>query len=104
MRAHFRTTPGPRVPRWSFHPVPEVGSRILVLERVGPPDYGSMKTFEALLRVAFSRRRKKLRNALKGTPFETLIELVPEMMEKRAGELGPDEFALLSRLYENRYE
>ncbi len=104
VRVHFRATPGPRVPRRSFHPVPEVGSRILVLERAEPPDYGNMETFEALLRAAFSRRRKKLRNALEGTPFEALTELAPGLMEKRAGELDPGEFALLSRLYENRDE
>ena len=104
VRAHFRATPGPRVPRWSFYPVPEVGSGILILEWAELPDYGSMETFEELLRAAFSRRRKKLRNALKGTSFEALIELAPDLMEKRAGELDLGEFALLSRLYENRDE
>lgn len=104
VRAHFGVRPGPRVPRTAFHPVPEVDSRILVLEKAETPDYGSMETFAELLRIAFSGRRKKLKNALKGTRFEAVLEEIPELGEKRPGELDISEFALISRLYENRYE
>lgn len=91
------------VPPGAFHPPPQVHSAVVRLEPLRPPRIGDVpwQDVRAVVRAAFSRRRKQLRNALAGLA-------PPAAIERALGEAGidpmrrpetltPEEFAALAR-------
>ncbi|BAI60798.1 probable dimethyladenosine transferase [Methanocella paludicola SANAE] len=99
-----------KVPPQAFSPPPEVESAVV---RVTPrPAAYSVKDralFMALVTAAFTQRRKRLRNALVNGAhimgihgMKALVSrLPPDLMDKRAEEVSPEEYAALAdRLYE----
>jgi 16S rRNA (adenine1518-N6/adenine1519-N6)-dimethyltransferase len=86
----------------SFWPAPRVTSTVVVLEpRRDPVAADDRKGFSAFVRMAFSSRRKMLRNNIKGAGFaagddgllETLLERLGIRADVRAEALGPEELA-----------
>jgi 16S rRNA (adenine1518-N6/adenine1519-N6)-dimethyltransferase len=65
-QAAFRVRPALHVGRRAFLPIPNVDSRVVVLEPLKPPRAEETETFRALVKAAFGQRRKTLRNAWKG--------------------------------------
>lgn len=65
-QAAFRVRPALHVGRRAFLPIPNVDSRVVVLEPLKPPRAEETEIFRALVKAAFGQRRKTLRNAWKG--------------------------------------
>ncbi len=89
----------------SFHPSPKVDSAVLTFIPRSEPraDVGSEEVFRAVVKSAFSMRRKTLINCLKSAEFAKRIDC-GELLEacaidgRRRGEtLALEEFAALSR-------
>ncbi len=78
------------VPPSAFFPRPKVFSSVIEMipkdTKVSPEE---LKDFERFLKVAFSQRRKKLKNVLDSLP--------KEYSERRAEEVSPEEFLRLFR-------
>ena len=99
-----------RVPSQAFTPPPEVESSVVKLTpRPAAYSVKDRELFMALVTAAFTQRRKRLRNALVNGAhilgiknMRALISLLPgDLMEKRAEEVSPEEYAALAdRLYE----
>jgi 16S rRNA (adenine1518-N6/adenine1519-N6)-dimethyltransferase len=98
------------VPPQAFSPPPEVESAVVRLTpRPAAYSVKDRELFMALVTAAFTQRRKRLRNALVngahimgvGNMKELVSRLPPELMEKRAEEVSPEQYATLAnRLYE----
>ena len=91
-----------RVRRASFRPPPRVEGAFVGLERRRPPVAADeWPRFEALVRVAFARRRKTLRNALAARwprpSVDRLLAARGLSATVRAGELGLDDLVRLFR-------
>ncbi len=83
------------VPPESFNPPPKVMSGVIRLKRKEKNyEVKSEKYFVQLVKLAFSQRRKMLRNPLKGM-FDTEV-LKEELFSKRAEELSIEDFAALT--------
>jgi 16S rRNA (adenine1518-N6/adenine1519-N6)-dimethyltransferase len=83
------------VPPESFNPPPKVMSGVIRLRRKEKTyEVKSEKYFVQLVKLAFSQRRKMLRNPLKGM-FDAEI-LKEELFSKRAEELSIEDFAALT--------
>ncbi len=89
----------------SFHPSPKVDSVVLSFVPLSEPraEVGDEDLFRAVVKSAFSMRRKTLSNCLKSAEFSSIISS-GELLElcgidgRRRGEtLSLEEFALLSR-------
>lgn len=85
------------VDRLEFNPPPKVQSGVIhfVRKSEGPAHL----RYNDLLRVvksAFNQRRKTLRNALKALNLP-LDDLAPELLQKRAEQLSPEEFVSLTQ-------
>ncbi|HSJ48578.1 MAG TPA: 16S rRNA (adenine(1518)-N(6)/adenine(1519)-N(6))-dimethyltransferase RsmA [Gammaproteobacteria bacterium] len=88
LQAGFRMKKLFNVPRGAFRPPPKVESAVVRMEPLLDP----LRIDEALLRRAFSARRKTLRNALPGVDFAALgldAGLRPE-------NLSPEDYARIS--------
>lgn len=95
------------VSRRAFVPQPEVESAVVMLTP-RPPRYAvrDEALFMRLVTAAFAGRRKRLRNAiLKNAhmmgirdPKAAVAALPPELLEKRAEQVSPEEFARLADL------
>lgn len=72
------------VKRGAFYPQPNVDSALVVLEPLARPVELDGE-FSALVRAAFEKRRKTLRNAWRG-----VLELTPEALEARSRDAGID--------------
>jgi 16S rRNA (adenine1518-N6/adenine1519-N6)-dimethyltransferase len=85
------------VPPESFEPAPKVDSAIVYLKPLKQPKTQNLAMFEKIVKAAFSKRRKTLRNCLKGllTQAQTQVDL-----SLRAEALQVEDFALLSRDYQ----
>jgi 16S rRNA (adenine1518-N6/adenine1519-N6)-dimethyltransferase len=87
-----------QVPRTCFHPVPKVDSAVLLLTP-GRERFSEdlLHHVESLTRLAFTQRRKKLRNSIK--PFLDGLEesTIPIDLERRADSLTPGEFMALTK-------
>ena len=83
------------VPPHFFAPPPKVHSAVIRLERHHRYDKKIDKSaFFRVVKMAFSQRRKKLRNALKGLGIDE--EKLPDgMLDQRAEQLNVDDFILL---------
>jgi 16S rRNA (adenine1518-N6/adenine1519-N6)-dimethyltransferase len=88
LQASFRMTKLFTVSRGAFRPPPKVESAVVRMEPLREP----LRIDEALLRRAFSARRKTLRNALPGVDFAAL-GLDPGL---RPENLSPEDYARVS--------
>ena len=98
------------VPRTAFSTPPEVNSAIVrLIPR--PPSYNvkDVNFFMKFIKAAFSQRRKKLRNALLnnaqylGIKDKGVEKLPPDIIDRRAETISPEELAKLSDiLFENK--
>jgi 16S rRNA (adenine1518-N6/adenine1519-N6)-dimethyltransferase len=93
---------GRRVPRSVFHPVPNVESALVVLQRTGPPPDPGVA---AVVHAAFAHRRKALAGSLALAPgarpgireqARAALERLGQPPDARAERLAPQEFAALA--------
>jgi 16S rRNA (adenine1518-N6/adenine1519-N6)-dimethyltransferase len=92
------------VPRHAFTPPPEVESAALVLEFLEQPRAAvhDEARFRALVKAAFSKRRKTLWNALKGMPgAREALEEAGIDPQRRAETLTVEEFASIERAFKD---
>jgi 16S rRNA (adenine1518-N6/adenine1519-N6)-dimethyltransferase len=86
------------VEKTCFTPVPKVDSAVITLRpRSDEPAQGKLLQYtETICRIAFTQRRKKLRNAvrpfMRGRPDEDC----PIDLNRRAETLTPDDFVTLA--------
>ena len=90
------------IARTVFHPIPNVDSVLVVLERTGPAPAPEVR---ALVRAAFAHRRKALARSLSLSPGQgpdvrdraraALLQL-GHPADERAERLAPDEFRALA--------
>ncbi len=88
------------VPRKSFNPQPKIESAILYLKTKSVPLVQNLKPLEEIVKLAFSQRRKTLKNCLKSVldQSQTQIDL-----SQRAEMLSLDNFVTLMNDYEKQY-
>lgn len=88
------------VSKGSFFPVPRVDSTVLRLERMNAwiPKIKDMKTFEKIVRTAFSHKRKMIKNNLKSLISEEDIAHANISPSARAEELDVEDFVRLTDL------
>ncbi len=88
------------VPPESFNPAPRVESAIVHLKPLRQPKTKDIRVLEKVVKLAFSQRRKTLRNCLKSilTQAQTDIDL-----SKRAEMLTIDDFITLTQDYEKQH-
>lgn len=98
LAVHFSPTPLFDIGPGAFRPAPKVRSTFLrLLPHAKPPfDVADRDRFAELVRVAFSHRRKTLRNALRGVVDEHEFVAAGIDSGSRPGELSPQEFARLA--------
>lgn len=84
----------------SFHPIPNVRSTFvrLVPKSAFPEDVDSA-IFKNVVRVAFSQRRKTLKNSLKSLDIEW--DTVPVDSQLRADQVSIDDYLLVARSMQN---
>lgn len=84
----------------AFYPPPKVISSIVQLKPflTPPVNVSSRKHFTKIVALAFSKRRKTLRNTLKGVVDAKLIEAAGVDPQARAETLGLEDFARLANL------
>ena len=99
------------VGRGNFYPKPKVDSAVVVFRPFSTPkvEVGEIKVFKAVVRAAFGKRRKTLRNALKSCHYYGIADVIPvaslETVEEKSGidlnrrgeTLSLEEFGRLSR-------
>jgi len=88
------------VPPESFNPAPRVESAIVHLKPLRQPKTKDIRALEKVVKLAFSQRRKTLRNCLKSilTQAQTNLDL-----SKRAEMLTIDDFITLTQDYEKQH-
>ena len=88
------------VDKSAFKPVPKVDSVVLCLTPYQDPPYPvrNQQAFEKIVRVAFSQRRKTLRNALKSIVEEDQIIDLGIDPKLRPEQLGIEEYVKLGEL------
>ena len=88
------------VAKGAFKPAPKVDSVVLCLTpyRKPPHQVRNQQAFEKVVRVAFSQRRKTLRNALKSLVEEDQIVQLEIDPKLRPEQLGIEEYVKLSEL------
>ena len=82
------------IPKTVFFPTPDVTSAILTFEPINNSTITDIKHFSMIVNQAFSQRRKKLRNTLKGLFSD---EELGEFSNKRPEELSVQDFITLSK-------
>jgi 16S rRNA (adenine1518-N6/adenine1519-N6)-dimethyltransferase len=99
MQLHFNISPLFTVSPQCFRPVPGVESAIIRLQPKTecPVSAAEYAGFEALIRQAFSQRRKTLRNSLKNTCTLVQMEAAGIDPGKRPQELGVNDYINLFR-------
>lgn len=98
------------VPPQAFHPPPKVDSSVVVLTRKEPEQAGpSNKSFEDVVRAAFSTRRKTLRNTLSrglGLAADDVVAMLESLSIDpglRAERLTVAQFVEIAQCYEARH-
>lgn len=91
-------------PPESFHPKPKVFSTIVKIKK--KPTFINFKDLDYLLKILFSQRRRKLKNALKifRETFDKKIDLSKideNLLERRVYEISPEEFLHLKSILMN---
>jgi len=96
------------VRRGAFYPQPGVDSAVVVLEPLDPPRLPPSDEFALLVKAAFGKRRKTLRNAWRGI-FELSMPELEELAQKaeisldaRGETLGVGDFERMSELSRGR--
>lgn len=88
-----------QVPRTAFHPVPDVDSTVVALVPRSAP-IAETAEFRAVVKAAFSQRRKKLRNAwgklADGARLQQAAEAAGISLDARGEELEPARFAAMA--------
>ncbi len=91
------------VPRLAFSTPPQVNSAIVrLVPRLPPYEVNDVDFFMKFITAAFSQRRKKLKNAILnnaaflGINDKALEKLPPDMIDRRAETISPEELAKLS--------
>ena len=91
------------VPRLAFSTPPQVNSAIVrLVPRLPPYEVNDVDFFMKFITAAFSQRRKKLKNAILnnaaflGIDDKALEKLPPDMIDRRAETISPEELAKLS--------
>ncbi len=93
-----------KVPRAVFHPVPNVESALVSIERTGP---SATPDVAALVHAAFAHRRKTLAGSLALAPdaagdvrdaARAALEQLGHPADARAERLAPDDFVALAEL------
>ncbi len=87
-----------KVDRTCFTPIPKVDSALVILKpRQQPIPDDFLQKIETVTRVAFTQRRKKLRNVIKTFVAEDRLDQCPIDMNRRPDSLRPEEFMELAR-------
>jgi 16S rRNA (adenine1518-N6/adenine1519-N6)-dimethyltransferase len=91
-----------KVPRGSFHPVPNVDSAILAINNISRTFFQNIdeKKFFETLKYGFAHKRKKLSSNLKA--FDENITLPDGWENKRAEEVKPEEWKTLVELNQKK--
>jgi 16S rRNA (adenine1518-N6/adenine1519-N6)-dimethyltransferase len=90
----FKVSPG------VFHPPPKVMSAVIRLKRNATQSLGcDEKLFQHVVKQAFQKRRKTLRNALKHLNLPGPVNAL-DLMEKRPEQLSVEDFIFLTRSIE----
>lgn len=87
-----------KVDRFCFQPVPKVDSALVSLQERKPMlDEELLNNVEKITRMAFTQRRKKLRNATRSFIDESMEKDCPIDLNRRPDSLRPEEFVELAR-------
>lgn len=85
------------VPRHLFNPEPRVDSVVLGMRPTRRLDQGTRRRLDRLLVAAFRHRRKKLRNALGGTPFGEAMARLGIPLDLRADQVPAEDYLRVVR-------
>jgi 16S rRNA (adenine1518-N6/adenine1519-N6)-dimethyltransferase len=88
------------VPKESFNPQPKIESAILYLKTKSRPLVQDLKPLEEIVKLAFSQRRKTLKNCLKSVLNQSQTDID---LSQRAEMLSLDNFVTLMNDYEKQY-
>jgi 16S rRNA (adenine1518-N6/adenine1519-N6)-dimethyltransferase len=88
------------VPKESFDPQPKIESAILYLKTKSRPLVQDLKPLEEIVKLAFSQRRKTLKNCLKSVLDQSQTDID---LSQRAEMLSLDNFVTLMNDYEKQY-
>ena len=88
------------VPKESFNPQPKIESAILYLKTKSRPLVQDLKPLEKIVKLAFSQRRKTLKNCLKSVLDQSQTDID---LSQRAEMLSLDNFVTLMNDYEKQY-
>jgi len=88
------------VPKESFDPQPKIESAILYLKTKSRPLVQDLKPLEEIVKLAFSQRRKTLKNCLKSVLDQSQTDID---LSQRAEMLSLDNFITLMNDYEKQY-
>ena len=99
MQAFFEVESMFVVPKESFEPQPKIESAILYLKTRTEPLVKNLKPLEEIVKVAFSQRRKTLKNCLKSIINQSQTEID---LSQRAEMLSIENFITLMNDYEKQ--
>ena len=99
MQAFFEVELMFRVPKESFEPQPKIESAILYLKTRTEPLVKNPKLLEEIVKIAFSKRRKTLKNCLKSIINQSQTEID---LSQRAEMLSIENFITLMNDYEKQ--
>ena len=99
MQAFFDTELMFVVPKESFDPQPKIESAILYLKTKSGPLVQNLRPFEEIVKIAFSQRRKTLKNCLKSVLNQSQTDID---LSQRAEMLSVENFITLMNDYEKQ--
>ena len=99
MQAFFDTELMFVVPKESFDPQPKIESAILYLKTKSEPLVQNLKPLEGIVKIAFSQRRKTLKNCLKSVLNQSQTDID---LSQRAEMLSVENFVTLMNDYEKQ--
>ena len=99
MQAFFDTELMFVVPKESFNPQPKIESAILYLKTKSKPLVQNSKPLEEIVKIAFSQRRKTLKNCLKSVLDQSQTDID---LSQRAEMLSVENFITLMNDYEKQ--
>lgn len=87
------------VPRSAFRPMPHVSSSVVSLRPRAEKEHVDESMFSSISRDLFTKRRKKIKNALAsiGVSDEVMLDIDPAILEARPEDLGVDEFVQIAK-------
>ncbi len=99
MQAFFDTELMFAVPKESFDPQPKIESAILYLKTKSEPLVQNLRPLEEIVKIAFSQRRKTLKNCLKSVLNQSQTDID---LSQRAEMLSVENFVTLMNDYEKQ--